>query len=230
MIVYEATKAELKALEGDEKENQAKRLQKLGNHFANFAKRNDQLIITGLQLNSAADELNASGKTNVVNLLLRFYDPDSGVIELDGTNINDIPKYDLRKNIAIVLQDAVLFETTIAENIKYGKDDATIEENVAREGVLYNPHFLLERINFEGNTKVSEEELNKLALEILGEDIFFDELLEVCSKVTNLYHEKGFLTSYATVPPQRIVDGLATIKIVESNLSYFSFHLLHYLL
>lgn len=95
--------------------------------------------------------------------------------------------------------------------------DATIEENVAREGVLYNPHFLLERINFEGNTKVSEEELNKLALEILGEDIFFDELLEVCSKVTALYHEKGYLTSYATVPPQRIVDGVATIRIIESK-------------
>ena len=95
--------------------------------------------------------------------------------------------------------------------------DASVEENVAREGVLYNPHFLLEKINFEGNTQVSEEELNKLALEILGEDIFFDELLEVCSKVTNLYHEKGYLTSYATVPPQRIVDGVATIKIIESK-------------
>lgn len=95
--------------------------------------------------------------------------------------------------------------------------DASIEENVAREGVLYNPHFLLERINFEGNTKIEDAELEKLALEVLGEDIFFDELLEVCSKVTNLYHEKGYLTSYATVPPQRIVDGVATIKIVESK-------------
>ena len=95
--------------------------------------------------------------------------------------------------------------------------DASVEEHIAREGVLYNPHFLLEKINFEGNTMISDEELEKLALEVLGEDIFFDELLEVCSKVTNLYHSKGYLTSYATVPPQRIVDGLATIKIVESK-------------
>ena len=73
---------------------------------------------------------------------------------------------------------------------------------------------MLEKINFEGNTEIPDEELEKLALEVLGEDIFFDELLEVCSKVTNLYHEKGYLTSYATVPPQRIVDGVATIKIV----------------
>ena len=63
----------LMRLEGDEKENQAKRLQKLGNHFANFAKRNDQLIITGLQLNSAADELNASGKTNIVRMYKSYY-------------------------------------------------------------------------------------------------------------------------------------------------------------
>ena len=95
--------------------------------------------------------------------------------------------------------------------------DASVEEDVAREGVLYNPHFLLEKIKFEGNTKVPYEELEKLALEVLGEDIFFDELLEVASKVTNYYHEKGYLTSYATVPPQRIVDGVATIKIVESK-------------
>lgn len=97
--------------------------------------------------------------------------------------------------------------------------DATVEEDIAREGVLYNPHFLLERINFEGNTvkDITEEELQHLGLEIIGEDIFFDELLEVCSKVTNLYHSKGYLTSYATVPPQRIVDGVATIKIVESK-------------
>ena len=95
--------------------------------------------------------------------------------------------------------------------------DASIEENQAREGVLYKPHFLLQKINFEGNTKIPSEELEKLGLEVLGEDVFFDELLEVCQKVTNYYRAKGYLTSYATVPPQRIVDGVATIRIVESK-------------
>ena len=95
--------------------------------------------------------------------------------------------------------------------------DASVEEDIAREGLIYNPHFLLEKVNFEGNTEISEAELQHLALEVLGEDVFFDELLELCSKVTNLYHSKGYLTSYATVPPQRIVDGVATIKIVESK-------------
>lgn len=95
--------------------------------------------------------------------------------------------------------------------------DASVQEDVAREGLIYNPHFLLDKVNFEGNTQISNDELQHLALEILGEDVFFDELLELCSKVTNLYHEKGYLTSYATVPPQRIVDGVATIRIVESK-------------
>ena len=95
--------------------------------------------------------------------------------------------------------------------------DASVEEDIAREGVLYNPHFLLEKVNFEGNTKIPDEELQHLALEVLGEDVFFDELLELCSRVTSLYHSKGYLTSYATVPPQRIVDGVATIKIIESK-------------
>ena len=59
-----------------------------------------------------------SGKTTVVNLLMRFYDVDSGEILLDGVNINDIPKDDLRNTIAIVLQDTVLFKDTIANSSK----------------------------------------------------------------------------------------------------------------
>ena len=86
---------------------------------------------------------------------MRFYDPDSGVIELDGTNINDIPKYDLRKNIAIVLQDAVLFETTIAENIKYGKDDATIEE-IIRSAEMSNSDYFINRLPNKYDTMLSE--------------------------------------------------------------------------
>ena len=69
-----------------------------------------------------------SGKTTIVNLLLRFYDIDSGCIKIDGININDISKKDLRDCISIVLQDAVLFEDTVENNVKYGKENATQEE------------------------------------------------------------------------------------------------------
>ena len=69
-----------------------------------------------------------SGKTTIVNLLLRYYDIDSGAIKIDGININDISKKDLRDCISIVLQDAVLFADTIENNVKYGKENATKEE------------------------------------------------------------------------------------------------------
>ena len=69
-----------------------------------------------------------SGKTTIVNLLMRFYDVDSGRILIDGIDIAKMSKKDLRDNIAIVLQDAVLFEDTIENNVKYGKENATKEE------------------------------------------------------------------------------------------------------
>ena len=147
---------------------------------------------------------NKAGAVSAVGSELHTY--EAGVYNtMDQTQLNN---YQLEKSYIQSLDHITKDESIY---------DASVEENIAREGVLYNPHFLLEKINFEGNTMVADEELNKLAMEVLGEDIFFDELLEVCSKVTNLYHERGYLTSYATVPPQRIVDGVATIKIIESK-------------
>ena len=69
-----------------------------------------------------------SGKTTVVNLLTRFYEIDGGQITIDGVDITEIPKDTLRRSIAIVLQDTVLFSDTIRANIKYGRIDATDDE------------------------------------------------------------------------------------------------------
>lgn len=69
-----------------------------------------------------------SGKTTVVNLLMRFYDIDSGGIFINRQNIQDISRESLRKNVAIVLQDTVLFSDTIQNNLKYGNIDAGLEE------------------------------------------------------------------------------------------------------
>ncbi|MCD8021848.1 MAG: ABC transporter ATP-binding protein/permease [Lachnospiraceae bacterium] len=69
-----------------------------------------------------------SGKTTVVNLLMRFYDVDSGEILIDGVNIKDIDCNDLRRNTAIVLQDTVLFSDTVRNNLKYSNTEATDEE------------------------------------------------------------------------------------------------------
>lgn len=69
-----------------------------------------------------------SGKTTIVNLLMRFYDIDSGGIFINEQNIEDISRDSLRQNIAIVLQDTVLFSGTIRDNLKYGNEQATEEQ------------------------------------------------------------------------------------------------------
>lgn len=66
-----------------------------------------------------------SGKTTIVNLLMRFYDIDSGEIRINGQNIRDVSRDSLRRNVAIVLQDTVLFSDTILHNLKYGNENAT---------------------------------------------------------------------------------------------------------
>ena len=100
-----------------------------------------------------------SGKTTVVNLLMRFYDPQEGEITIDGININDIPKQELRKNISIVLQDAVLFETTIRENIKYGNENASDEE-VKNSAEMSNASYFIERLPQKYETYLSESGSN----------------------------------------------------------------------
>lgn len=69
-----------------------------------------------------------SGKTTVVNLLMRFYDIDSGDIFINNQNIKDITRESLRKDVAIVLQDTVLFSDTIRNNLKYGNENASQED------------------------------------------------------------------------------------------------------
>ena len=96
-----------------------------------------------------------SGKTTIVNLLTRFYDIDSGMITIDGVDINDIPKKELRSAIAIVLQDTVLFHDTIGNNIKYGRLDATDDEVKAAAETAEAREFI-ERLPEGYNTVLSE--------------------------------------------------------------------------
>lgn len=72
-----------------------------------------------------------AGKTTLVNLLMRFYEVNGGCIQLDGINTADMIRADLRGSFGMVLQDAWLFEGTIAENIAYGRPDASREEIIA---------------------------------------------------------------------------------------------------
>ena len=83
-----------------------------------------------------------AGKTTLVNLLMRFYEIDSGRITIDGVDIRDMRRDDLRKIFGMVLQDTWLFNGTIRDNIAYGKEGATDEEIRAAAQAAYVDHFI----------------------------------------------------------------------------------------
>lgn len=81
-----------------------------------------------IEFRNVSFSYSGSGKTTVVNLLMRFYDVDSGSIRIDGQDIADISRQELRKNVAIVLQDTVLFSDTVQQNLQYANENATMEQ------------------------------------------------------------------------------------------------------
>ena len=83
-----------------------------------------------------------AGKTTMVKLLMRFYDVNSGAILLDGHNVKDFERHDLRKAFGMVLQDTWLFQGTIMENIRYGRLDATDEEVIAAAKAAHADSFI----------------------------------------------------------------------------------------
>ena len=100
-----------------------------------------------------------SGKTTIVNLLTRFYELDGGRITIDGTDIIEIPKATLRRAIAIVLQDTVLFSDTIRSNIKYGRLDATDDE-MKRAAATARADTFIERLPDGYDTVLAESGSN----------------------------------------------------------------------
>lgn len=108
----------------------------------------EKILIKDLNLEVKPNEMVAivgptgGGKTTLINLIMRFYELNGGTISIDGINIKDIPRNTLRRQIGMVLQDTWLFEGTIAENIAYGKMDATREEIIAAAKAASCDHFI----------------------------------------------------------------------------------------
>lgn len=100
-----------------------------------------------------------AGKTTIINLINRFYDIQSGSITYDGINIKDIKKDDLRKSLAMVIQDTHLFTGTIADNIRYGKLDATDEE-VRNAALIANADSFIRRLPDGYNTMLYSDGSN----------------------------------------------------------------------
>lgn len=100
-----------------------------------------------------------AGKTTITNLINRFYDVENGKIRYDGINIQKIKKDDLRRSMAVVLQDTHLFTGTVMDNIRYGKLDATDEEVIAA-AKFANAHSFIEHLPNKYNTMLTSDGAN----------------------------------------------------------------------
>lgn len=131
----------------------------------NFGYNKDKIIINNF--NSKVKEgqkiaivgPTGAGKTTIVKLLMRFYDVNSGEILIDGHNIKDFKRGNLRKLFGMVLQDTWLFGGTVKDNIKYGKEDATDDE-VIRAAKAAHVHHFIKTLPNGYNSMLNEESSN----------------------------------------------------------------------
>ena len=163
-----------------------------------------------------------AGKTTIVNLLTRFYDIDSGEILLDGMNIQDIERNTLRKNIAIVLQDTVLFSDTIAYNIRYGKLDAS-EEAVHAAAKAANADGFISRLpegyqtelsESGGNLSGGERQLIAIARAVLADPkiLILDEATSSVDTRTEMHIQEAMIALMKNRTSLIIAHRLSTIR------------------
>ena len=96
-----------------------------------------------------------AGKTTIINLVPRFYDVTGGAVRIDGVDVRDVTAESLRRQIGIVLQDTFLFSTTVMENIRFGRPDATDDEVIAAAKLAHADTFI-ERLPEKYNTGLGE--------------------------------------------------------------------------
>ncbi len=131
----------------------------------NFGYTPDNEIIHDLNLNAEKGQLVAivgptgAGKSTIINLLMRFYDPESGTISIDNISIKNVTRSSLRLSYTMVLQDTWLFHGTVFQNIAYGKNDATMDEVISAAKSVRIHNFIMQLP--EGyNTVLSSETMN----------------------------------------------------------------------
>lgn len=138
-----------------------------------------------------------SGKTTIMNLINRFYDVNSGAVTFDGVDVRDLKLENLRSNVGIVLQDSVLFSGTVADNIRYGKPEASMDEVIAaaKEAQLHDFVMTLPEQydtpieNGQANFSTGQKQLLSIARTILVDPAFLI-LDEATSNVDTVTEEK----------------------------------------
>ncbi len=118
-----------------------------------FSYGNNDLVLDGIDLQVEPGESiaivgpNGCGKSTLMNLVARFYDPTRGSIKIDGTDIRDVRVRDLRDRIGVVTQETVLFDDTIAENIRYGSPGASDEQVIEAAKQAHAHRFITEKLS-----------------------------------------------------------------------------------
>ena len=121
-------------------------------------------VLDNISLNFEGGKMTAlvghsgSGKSTILNLIPRFYQAQSGIIEIDNQSINDVKLETLRKNISLVSQETTLFDDTIKNNIKYANEYAT-EEEIIKVSKLSNSHEFIEKLPNKYDTLIGENGL-----------------------------------------------------------------------
>jgi ATP-binding cassette subfamily B protein len=129
-----------------------------------------------------------AGKTTMVKLLMRFYDVNSGAILVDGHDIRDFSRYDLRKLFGMVLQDTWLYNGTIMENIRYGRPDATDAEVIAAAQAAHVDHFvhtLPDGYNMVLNEETSNISQGQMQLLTIARAVLADPKILILDEATS---------------------------------------------
>ena len=188
----------------------------------------DKPLITGLNVVAEPGETVAivgptgAGKTTLVNLIMRFYEIDSGRITLDGRDISTIHRHELRSDIGMVLQDTWLFGGTIRENLRYGNPDATDEQIYEAARVTYVDRFVHSLpdgydtiINDEGdNISTGEKQLMTIARAFLNDPaiLILDEATSSVDTRTEVLIQKAMKNLRANRTSFVIAHRLSTIR------------------
>ncbi|MFC4223195.1 ABC transporter ATP-binding protein [Lysinibacter cavernae] len=163
-----------------------------------------------------------AGKTTLVNLMMRFYEIDAGRITLDGVDINDMTRHDLRSRTGMVLQDTWLFSGTIRENIAYGRPDATESEILAAAKATYVDRFVHSLpdgydtvLDDEGsNVSAGEKQLLTIARAFLAQPnvLILDEATSSVDTRTELLVQQAMKALRADRTSFVIAHRLSTIR------------------
>lgn len=141
------------------------------------------------------------GKTTLVNMLMRFYDPQEGAIYLDGVDIRNITRDSLRRCYAMVLQDSWIFNGTVRENIAYGRPDATDEQVIEAAQAAY-AHSFIKRMAKGYDTEITADSLSHGQRQLITiaramltdpEMLILDEATSSIDSLTEIRVQKAFL-------------------------------------